>query len=103
MRNAFPKFIIEDGKLIISKCTYHKQLACDTRKVVGGGWFIFDLVKRMFIFDGNSTSEDFGSVSFEQIKKCVDDGEVYTNSSARMSVRHKFSFSYKKDNNIIEI
>ena len=44
--DVFPKFIIETDDdhgdcLIISKCTYHRELAIDKDKVKGGGWFVF--------------------------------------------------------------
>ncbi len=29
MADVFPKFIIEDGNLIIGKCSFHRQLATD--------------------------------------------------------------------------
>lgn len=37
----FSKFIIEDDKLIFSKCNLHKELVRNEKKVQGGGLFKF--------------------------------------------------------------
>ena len=55
--DVFPKFIIEtDGQegdcLIVAKCTYHKQLATDIKKVKGGGWWTLDKENSIFTLHG---------------------------------------------------
>ncbi len=98
----FPKFIIETDDelgdcLILSKCTYHKDLATDKTKVKGGGFWI--LKDNMFTFSG--TSHDFGKASFEDIKKCVESGNVYDNPYLEYSMTNEFSFSYNTGTEII--
>lgn len=44
--DVYPKFIIETDPelgdcLIVSKCTFHKQLATDVN-AVKGGWYVYD-------------------------------------------------------------
>ena len=67
--DSFPKFIIETDDeigdcLIISKCTYHHQLAIDKTKVKGGGWWT--LKENVFVL--YEKSEQFGRASLEDIK-----------------------------------
>lgn len=93
--DVFPKFIIETDDelgdcLIIAKCTYHKQLATDLTKVKGGGWWV--LKDNTFILSGKS--EDFGKASIEDIKTCVQNGNVYTNSACMHPIAHKHEFAY---------
>ena len=79
--NVFPKFIIEDDNLIIAKCTYHEQLATDETKVKGGGWFVYDSEKKAFILSGSS--HDFGQAKLEDIRKCVELGNVWNDKRRR--------------------
>ena len=50
----FPKFIIENDKLILMKVTFHKEIVTDATKVKGGGWFKYLHDKNMFVFNGES-------------------------------------------------
>lgn len=102
--NVFPKFIIETDDeigdcLIISKCTYHKQLATDIKKVKGGGWWV--LKEKSFIFEGKS--EDFGQASYDDIKKCIESGNVFKNKSLLFKYSDEYSYYYDKGSEIIKI
>jgi len=94
-----PKFIIEDGNLILSKCLYHKELATDKTKVTGGGWFSFN--DDTFIFYGNS--HDFGEASIESIKDAIAEDKVFTNKYKRHSIAKKFKFIYDTKFEIIPL
>lgn len=68
---APPKFIIENDDelgycLVIGRVNYHKQLANNTDKVIGGGYWTKK--EDTFIFEGSS--EDFGKAT-ERILKNV--------------------------------
>ena len=88
---TYPKFIIEGENLIMAKCTYHKQLATDTKQVKGGGWFQYDEYEKAFIFSGSS--HDFGHAKIEDIKKCIENNKVFGNSRlTRNMSNHKFMY-----------
>ena len=94
------KFIIEGENLIMAKCTFHKQLATDKEKVKGGGWFRFDDKKKAFILGGSS--HDFGYAEMNDIKKCIEDGNVYGNS--RMSRKmDNYKFFYDTQSELIAL
>ena len=88
----FPKFIVEDDCLILAKCTYHKQLARDKENVVGGGWFEYDSENNVFIL--SKTSGDFGKAKFEDIKKCIDLGNMFFNSRRTRRIKKTTKFLY---------
>jgi len=97
MRDLFPKFIIEtDDELgnciIISKCTFHKDLATDKDKVKGGGFFNYNSKNNTFTFSGES--HDFGRASLEDIQKAVDEDKVFTNPYLTRSIAKKHKFFY---------
>jgi len=89
-----PKFIIEDNALILGKVTFHKHLANDISKVRGGGWFVYHHDSKTFILHGES--HQFGKARLEDIQKCVESGEVYTNKSKTHSIAKDFTFYYDK-------
>lgn len=89
--NVFPKFIIEDGALIIGNVKFHKELALDKDKVKGGGWWYQN--ENTFTFHGDST--DFGRASVEDIKKAIKDNRVFTNPYSDDSIANDFSFEYR--------
>lgn len=102
--DVFPKFIIETDDelgdcLIIAKCTYHKELATDITKIKGGGWWI--LKDNMFILKGDS--HDFGKAKFEDIKKCVESGNVFTNPCLAFPIADKHDFGYDTGTEIINL
>lgn len=95
--DVFPKFIIEEDELegdclIISKCTYHKQLVTFPDKVKGGGWWSLNEQLKEFTLFGDSY--DFGSANIEDIKKCVELGKVFTNKSLIKTLQG-YTFKYK--------
>lgn len=91
--DVYPKFIIEDGALILGKVKYHKELALDKEKVKGGGWWIRE--EDTFIFHGDST--DFGRASVDDIKKAIEDNRVFTNPYSDDSIANEFSFEYRDE------
>jgi len=97
----YPKFIIEGENLIISKVQYHKHIVDNKNNVKGGGWFKWSTDKNMIIFYGES--HDFGAASFEDIKNCVLNGNVFTNKMLTHSIVEKHKFGYNNGSEIIEI
>jgi hypothetical protein len=73
--DVFPKFIVEGDCLILGKCTYHKQLAIDRGQVKGGGWWKLDRENKTLTLSGDSF--DFGAASPEDIKACIESGNVF--------------------------
>lgn len=90
--DVFPKFIVEDGNLIICKCKHHRDLATNHSKVKGGGWFSYDDKNKTFTLFGSS--DQFGRARFLDIKNCIDDGRVYTNKSCSHSIVKQYNFLY---------
>lgn len=95
---SYPKFIIYDNNLIIGECTYHKQLANDITKVEGGGWFRYD--NNTFTLGGSS--HDFGYAKLEDIKKCIEDGNVYGNSRITRKMKN-YKFVYDTQSELIKL
>jgi len=92
----FPKFIIEDGCLIIQKVTFHKDIVTDPTKVTGGGWFKFISEDSSFNFYGKS--EDFGKATFEKIKECIQNKQVYKYKGKMLEISEDYDFYYYDDN-----
>jgi len=88
-----PKYIIENGNLIISKVDFHKDIATNPKDVIGGGWFDMDYDNKHIRFHGLST--DFGHLTKEQVQKCVTENKVYSNPSCSFSLAPKFNFSFE--------
>ena len=106
MEDVFPKFIIETDDdlgdcLIISKCTYHKDLVIDKTKVKGGGWWRLDYETKTFTLYGESS--DFGKSTLEDIKNCIDNGNVYTDYTLSHSIADKYNFDYDTYSEIIKL
>ena len=99
--DKFPKFIIEGDNLILSKVSYHSDIVTDKTKVKGGGWFRFLQHTDMFVFYGDSN--DFGAAKFEDIKKCVEDGKVFSDNRLYRNISDKHNFGYDTGTEIIEI
>ena len=97
--DVFSKFIIEDGNLILSRVTYHKQIATDHSKVKGGGWFRRE--ENKFIFYGDS--QDFGKAKIEDIQECIKSGNVFSNKMLLYSIADKHTFAYDTGSEIIEL
>lgn len=103
MPDIFPKFIIETDDelgdcLILSNCTYHNELVTDKSKVKGGGWFILKNDKT-FIFKGDS--HEFGRASMEDIKNCIDKGNVFTNPILAYPIADQYNFAYDTGSELI--
>lgn len=97
----FPKFIIEDDKLILMKVTYHKEIATDVSKVKGGGWFKY--LKETNMFTLNGESHDFGKAKFEDIKKCVEECKVFSDNLLYRNISKNHKFGYDTGTEIIEL
>ena len=99
--DKFPKFIIENGDLILSKVTFHKEIATNKDDVVGGGSFYYDSEDNSFTFSGSSY--DFGSVSFNQVKQCVDNDRVFSNRRKRRSIAKDHKFFYNTGSETLQV
>jgi hypothetical protein len=98
--DVFPKFIIETDNqegdcLIIGKCTYHKQLATDTSKVKGGGWWSLDTDTENFIITLFGDSSDFGRAEVNDVVNCVKNKKVFTNRTLTRNIAEKYKFKYR--------
>lgn len=99
--DLFPKFIVEDDMVILSKCTFHKELVTDKAKVKGGGIFKYNHENRSFTFSGSS--HEFGTAKIEDIKKAIEDDKVFTNTMIINSIAKKFDFYYDTQSEIIKL
>lgn len=98
--SVFPKFIIETNELegdclILGKCTYHKQLATDVKKVKGGGWWTLDRDNSIFTLHGDS--HDFGKAKIEDISNCVQRKKAFTDPSLDKNISIDFKFQYRNE------
>lgn len=91
MSDVYPKFIVEGNNLIIAKVTYHKDLVTDKEQVKGGGWW--RLKGDMMILHG--TSFDFGTAKAEDIKACIDAGNVFSDQYMIQNIADQFGFAYQ--------
>lgn len=91
--DVFPKFIVEGINLIIAKVTYHKDLVTDKEQVKGGGWW--RLKDDTMILHG--TSFDFGTAKVEDIKACIDAGNVWSDAYEIQNISGHFGFSYQNE------
>ena len=73
-----PKWIVEDGCLIIGRVTYHHELSCtnDQTKVKGGGYWHIDKENKILHLYGESTTYSY--CKSEDIMECVRAGKVGT-------------------------
>lgn len=89
MQDVFPKFIVEGNNLVIGKCTFHKQMAETISDVKGGGMWEWDKEAKVFFLYGDST--DFGYASPEDLKACIEAGNVFFSYiGGRKIADHKF-------------
>ena len=94
MSDVFPKFVIEDGDLIIANCTYHKEMLNDVTKVKGGGFW--HRVNDFYIFSGESCH--YGKAKIEDIKACVANKRVFIGKERKKNVSDKgFAFDTGKE------
>ncbi|MEI8087055.1 MAG: hypothetical protein WCG93_12670 [Paludibacter sp.] len=97
----FPKFIIEEENMILKTVKNHRDIAINASKVKGGGSYIFDSETNSYTLYGESY--EFGTAKIEDIKKCIEDGKVYTNDILTYSVADKNNFSFYNGSKIIEL
>lgn len=100
--DVFAKFIIETDDdlgdcLIIAKCTYHNQLATDPTKVKGGGWWTFK--DNTYTLKGES--HEFGKAKLDDIKKCIEAGNVFRNRCLAYPIVDEHKFAYDIGTEII--
>lgn len=95
----FPKFIIENGNLILMKVTYHSEIVTDKTKVKGGGWFTYKTETNTFTLSGDS--HDFGKASIEDITKCVLGGRVFSDNQLRRNISNDNIFAYNTGSEIV--
>lgn len=91
--DVYPKFIVEGNNLIIAKVTYHKDLVTDKERVKGGGWW--RLKNGTMILHGSSF--DFGAARIEDIKGCIESGNVWSDSYGIENIKDIFDFSYQNE------
>ncbi len=104
--DIFPKFIIEEDEelgncLILSKVTFHRDIATNLDKVKGGGMFQYDNESNSFVFHGKS--DQFGYAKLEDIKECVQSGKVFTNPTLTHNISERHSFYYDSGSKIINL
>lgn len=97
----FPKFIIEEENMILKIVKNHRDIATNALKVKGGGNYIFDSDTNSYTLYGESY--EFGAAKFEDIKKCIEDGKVYSNVELTHSITDKNNFSFYNGSKIIEL
>ncbi len=99
--DVFPKFIVEGDALIIAKCTYHSEIVENKELVKGGGWHRLDSETKTFTLYGDS--HDFGKARLEDIKDCVEKGNVFTDSWQCNKLDDKYSLAYDTGTEIIKL
>ena len=88
--DVFPKYIIEDGALIISKVTFHKDMVIEKDLVRGGG--MYNYFDNTIILSGESV--DFGRATLEDVQKAVSDGKVFTHPYGDDDISKEYKFLY---------
>lgn len=78
---------------------YHSELVTNPDNVKGGGWWRFSKNKFTFWAD----SQDYGMAKFEDVRKCILDGKVYSNKSKSFSIAHKYKWAYDIGSEKIDI
>jgi hypothetical protein len=96
---VFPKFIVEDGNIIISKCTFHHQLVTNPDKVQGGGMFRYE--DGVFTLYGKS--HDYGPAKLGDIQKAISEKKVFSNSRLKRELTSKYKFQYDTGSKIIDL
>lgn len=104
MELLFPKYIIENGNLILAKVKFHKQLVLDEKKienVKGGGWFLFIAATNQIVFHGDS--HDYGQASLEDVRECVENGRIFTRKCLSRNISFDHKFAYNTGSEIIDL
>jgi hypothetical protein len=84
------KFIINDNTLIIGDVQYHNELLKKHELTIGGGYFEIDLKMKIVLLYGYSS--EFGSVSFDDIKKVIEEENI-----PRSLIKFNFYFSVETE------
>lgn len=95
------KFIIENDNLILMKVDYHIEIVSNEKDVKGGGWYRQNNKTQSITFYGKS--EAFGAAKFMDIKKCVEEGKVFTDKNLTICFARKYQFFYESDSKKIHI
>ena len=99
--DLFPKYIIEDNNLILSKVGLHKELVTNDDLVKGGGWFRMNNDTKTFTFHGESFQ--YGRASLEDVKMCIEADKVFTNKHRTHSIANDFKFVYDTQSELIPL
>lgn len=107
-KEVYPKFIIEDGNLIIGMVKFHKELSRSSKmshNMKGGGWFrsernnITKLINIIFF----GQSEDFGKASFDAVRQCVENKKVFDSVTNFQNISQEYDFYYEIEGEKIKL
>ena len=102
IEDLFPKWILEDGDLIIMKVKYHRDIVTKDRSTVkGGGWFGFNSETKTFRLFGDS--HDFGKANIEDVKVAILNDRVFTNSLRIDSIANKWNWTWDTGSELIPL
>jgi len=93
MRDLKPKFIIENGYIIIGKCELHIDMVKEPKNIAGGGWFHWNDEDKSFLLYGGSA--DFGPASLTDITDAIKSGNVGERHRPNEFKDFKFYYSTK--------
>lgn len=77
---------------VISKKSYDPGML---DHVLNGGWFDMYNDTKVVILQGKS--HDFGRAKLEDVRECIENGNVFTNKFLTHSIADDFSFKYKDE------
>jgi len=102
----YPKFIIETlpvlgNCIILSQCARHYQLVTNSQNVKGGGWFLINNETNTITLHGKS--DEFGQASLDDIKTCINNGNVFTSPQLLHPIADKYNFNYNSETEIINL
>jgi hypothetical protein len=93
----FPKFIIENGYLVIGRVTYHEHLLETKWDNVSGGGFWSEENKKVILQESN----DFESVDINELKYIIQNNKIKLKLWNK-EISDKFSFK-NKNGELIEL
>lgn len=69
---SYPKFIINNGNLVLGNVEFHRELARDHKTTKGGGWYHLDKeAKKLYLY---SESMDFGPCARPDVEQAINEG-----------------------------
>lgn len=69
---SYPKFIINNGNLVMGNVEFHRELARDHSTTKGGGWYHLDKeAKKLYLYN---QSIDFGPCARPDVQQAVSEG-----------------------------